>query len=77
VLDIAVQAHVARRSGLDVGRLEIMHLNRACAYPDLGNWFIRADVTEMAKLCLRLQRPRMGGVSRTGAQGGGDCRRRG
>jgi hypothetical protein len=25
-----------------------MHLNRACAYPDLSNLFTRADVTERA-----------------------------
>ena len=31
--DVAVQTHVLRRSGLDVGRMEVMHLNRACAYP--------------------------------------------
>ena len=43
--DVAVQAHVLRRSGLDVGRMEVMHLNRACAYPDLSNLFVRADVT--------------------------------
>lgn len=53
LLDVAVQAHVARRSGLDVGWLEVMHLNRACAYPDLGNLFIRANVTEMAEPLLR------------------------
>jgi len=44
--DVAIQAHVARRSGLEVARLEVMHLNRACTYPDLSNLFVRADVTE-------------------------------
>ena len=53
LLDVAVQAHVARRSGLDISRLEVMHLNRACAYPDLSNLFIRADVTEMVEPLLR------------------------
>ncbi len=43
--DVAVQAHVARRSGLAVTRMEVMHLNRACAYPDLSNLFVRTDVT--------------------------------
>jgi hypothetical protein len=33
---------------VDASRLEIMHLNRACAYPDLRNLFTRADVTEQA-----------------------------
>jgi hypothetical protein len=44
--DVAVQAHVLRRSGVEVARMEVMHLNRACAYPDLSNLFVRADVTE-------------------------------
>ena len=34
-------------------RLEVMHLNRACTYPDLGNLFIRADVTETVEPLLR------------------------
>jgi len=46
--DVAVQAHVLGRSGVEASRLEIMHLNRACAYPDLGNLFTRADVTAQA-----------------------------
>lgn len=50
--DVAVQSHVLRRSGLDVSRMEIMHLNRACAYPDLSNLFTRADVTERAETRL-------------------------
>lgn len=50
--DVAVQAHVLRRSGLDVGRMEVMHLNRACAYPDLSNLFTRADVTELVEARL-------------------------
>jgi hypothetical protein len=45
VADVAVQAHVLRRSGLDVRGMEVMHLNRACAYPDLSDLFTRADVT--------------------------------
>jgi hypothetical protein len=47
--DVAVQAHVLRRSGLNVVGTEVMHLNRACAYPDLSNLFVRADVTDAAK----------------------------
>jgi predicted RecB family nuclease len=43
--DAAVQTHVARRSGLDVSRTEVMHLNRACRFPDLEDLFVRADVT--------------------------------
>jgi hypothetical protein len=47
--DVTVQAHVLRRSRLRVVGTEVMHLNRACAYPDLSNLFVRADVTDAAK----------------------------
>ncbi len=43
--DVAVQTHVLRQSGLEVARTELMHLNRACSYPDLTNLFVRSDVT--------------------------------
>jgi len=43
--DLAVQAHVLGRAGLDVRRMELMHLNRECRYPNLTNLFTRADVT--------------------------------
>lgn len=49
--DAAVQAHVLARSGLEVRSIEIMHLNRACTFPDLGDLFMRTDVTnEVAAL---------------------------
>ena len=50
--DVAVQAHVARRAGLPVRRMEIMHLNRACTYPDLRDLFVRAEVTAEAEARL-------------------------
>ncbi len=43
--DAAIQAHVLRACGLDLRRTEIMHLNRACAYPDLSDLFVRTDVS--------------------------------
>ncbi len=46
--DVAVQAHVLQQNGLDLVGTEVMHLNRACTYPDLLNLFVRADVTEAA-----------------------------
>src|SRR5262249_28913848 len=46
--DVAVQAHVLRQSGLDLAGMEVMHLNRECAYPDLSNLFLRSDVTGAA-----------------------------
>ncbi len=44
--DVAIQAHILLRSGVNVTRMEVMHLNRECVYPDLTNLFIREDVTE-------------------------------
>lgn len=43
--DAAVQAHVLRRSGVDLRRVEIMHLNKEFRHPDQGELFVRADVT--------------------------------
>ncbi len=49
--DAAIQTYVARKSGLDVRRVEIMHLCRDCVFPDLSNLFVRQDVTaEIEKL---------------------------
>lgn len=50
--DIAVQLHVLRSSGLKVDRAELMHLNRECTYPNLGNLFAREDVTDRAEALL-------------------------
>ena len=50
--DAAIQAHVLRRSGLDVPRIEVMHLNRECRFPDLGNLFAREDVTARVEAAL-------------------------
>jgi predicted RecB family nuclease len=47
--DVAVQAHVLRQNGVDVVGAEVMHLNRACAYPDLSNLFVRSDVSEAVR----------------------------
>jgi len=41
--DAAVQVYVARKAGLDVRAVELMHLNRECRYPDLSNLFVRQD----------------------------------
>lgn len=52
LVDVAIQTHVLRRCGLDVTRMEVMHLNRACTYPDLTNLFVRADVTAAVEALL-------------------------
>lgn len=45
VPDAAVQAWVLRGAGVNVTRVELMHLNRACVHPDLSNLFVRTDLT--------------------------------
>ncbi len=45
VPDAAIQTHVLRRSGVDVRRVEIMHLNKEFRHPDQGDLFVREDVT--------------------------------
>ena len=52
VPDVAVQLQVLRAAGLRVDRVELMHLNRACRFPDLSNLFTRADITEDAEALL-------------------------
>jgi predicted RecB family nuclease len=50
--DIAIQLHVLRKTGLPVIRAELMHVNRACTYPDLTNLFTRVDVTALVEPLL-------------------------
>ncbi len=52
VLDAALQAHVARSAGIDVRRVEIMHLNPEYVHPGPEELFVRADVTEQAEALL-------------------------
>ncbi len=43
--DMAVQRFVVESAGVDVAGVELMHLNRACLFPDLSNLFTRSDCT--------------------------------
>ncbi len=52
ITDVAVQLHVLRKAGVDVGRVELMYLNRMCRYPELGNLFVQEDVTDAATAVL-------------------------
>ena len=49
LLELALQAYVLRQAGINVSRLQVMHLNRECAYPNLENLFICEEVTEDVK----------------------------
>ena len=50
--DAAVQVHVLRQSGVAVRHAEVMHLNKECHFPDLGNLFVSEDVTERVEAVL-------------------------
>ena len=53
--DAAVQAHVVEKAGLQVVRVELMHLNREHRHPDKGPLFTRADITaEVAELRAKI-----------------------
>ena len=52
VPDAAVQTHVARRSGVDVRRVAIMHLCREFRHPDVGDLFEVEDVTAAVEALL-------------------------
>ncbi len=43
--DAAIQTHVLRKCGIDVRRVEIMHLSKPFRHPDQGELFERTDVT--------------------------------
>lgn len=52
VLDAAIQTHVVQRAGLEVGRVEIMHLNKEYVHPGPADLFVREDVTERVRELL-------------------------
>jgi len=43
--DVALQAYVLRRAGVEVDAVEIMHLNGACRFPELDDLFVREAVS--------------------------------
>ncbi len=51
--DVAVQAHVLQAAGIDVKRVEVMHLNRDCRHPDLSDLFVRESVTTEIRPLLK------------------------
>jgi len=47
--DLAVQAWVLEAAGIRLDGIELMHLNRACVYPDLSNLFTREDLSAQVR----------------------------
>jgi predicted RecB family nuclease len=52
VPDAAIQTHVLRRSGVNVRKVEIMHLSPEFRHPDQGDLFVREDVTPLVEAFL-------------------------
>ncbi len=50
--DAAIQTWVARQSGVDITRVEIMHLNKEYRHPDVGELLVRADITAQVEAFL-------------------------
>lgn len=50
-IDLAIQYHVLKKSGLDVQSGRLMFINNQCVYPNLENLFVTEDLTgELALL---------------------------
>jgi hypothetical protein len=45
ITDAAVQTHVVEAAGIPVVRTELMHLNSLCRFPELGELFVRQDIS--------------------------------
>jgi hypothetical protein len=50
--DVAIQAYVLRRAGVDVDAMEIMHLNDECRFPALDDLFVREAVSGRVRTLL-------------------------
>ena len=51
--DAAFQMYVLQKAGFDVVSASVMHLNKACCYPDLSNLFTISDVTDSVTSLLQ------------------------
>ena len=49
VLDAAIQTHVARRAGVPIARVEVMHLNKEYVHPGPEPLFVRENVTTLVE----------------------------
>jgi hypothetical protein len=52
VPDVAIQVHVAERSGIPIRRAEVLHLNKEFRVPGPGDLLVRADVTAAVRELL-------------------------
>jgi predicted RecB family nuclease len=44
--ELAQQAYVLEQCGINVSKLQVMHINRDCVYPNLDDLFVTEDVTK-------------------------------
>ena len=64
VADVAVQKYVVEGSGLTVGDVSVMHLNRECRHPDLANLFVIESVAERVSSMWPTLKPRIAEFNR-------------
>lgn len=53
ILDAALQTHVARRAGIPIRRVEVMHLNKEYVHPGPADLMVRSDVTAQVEQLLQ------------------------
>ena len=47
--DLAIQKYVLVACGIPISKVQLMHLNNGCRYPDLSDLFITEDVTDQVE----------------------------
>lgn len=52
VHDLAIQKYILDSLGHKVRHCYIMHINKACVYPDLEDLFVKKDITDRVNACL-------------------------
>lgn len=52
ISDAAIQTWVLRESGLDISRVEVMHLNKEYRHPGVGDLLVRSDITALVAAFL-------------------------
>ncbi|MFB0515733.1 MAG: DUF2779 domain-containing protein [Candidatus Neomarinimicrobiota bacterium] len=59
IQDVAIQAYVLNGAGLETEQFHLMHLNKACTYPELSNLFTLEDLTPQVQGQLSIMAARV------------------
>lgn len=57
--DVGLQTWIIAKSGLPLEKINIVHLNSECCYPDFSNLFKEVDVTEKIRIKYLTVRPKI------------------